>query len=336
MQLQPFVTCFQTDWKSQINLQNPLSTAGEVVTAFVELLDRFWDPESVLIAPREFKATAAAHAEQFANAIRHDSHEFLSRVLDFVHEDLNRILDKPIVDEVYGDGTNDPETAERFWSGYVSRNDSLVIDLFHGLYRSRLVCPNCGQVSVVFDPYRSVSLPLPIPAYTTPQFVFVPWDLAEPRVLMDLVILNDFSVLDIVENLSDQFRRKMTVAFAERPKSSSDLRWKTQVVKGYQENTLIAFEIPERPATSVFVPVRIASLSGTRLEELDSFFLVELPDEHGTTSPMRPTNEAETVEAVPLRHCHDCRARRSVRGGVIHEIIKISLLDFVFWDLARR
>jgi hypothetical protein len=97
---------------------------------------------------------------------------------------------------------------------------------------------------------------------------------------MDLVVLPDFSVIDIVESLCDKFRRRMTIAFAERPKNSTDLKWKTHVVKDFQENQLIAFELPEMPQCSVFVPVRLLSVTGIRTEELDSFFLVNLPSEH--------------------------------------------------------
>jgi ubiquitin C-terminal hydrolase len=37
--------------------------------------------------------------------------------------------------------------AEEAWRVYKQRNDSIIVDLFHGQYRSSLVCPVCNKVS---------------------------------------------------------------------------------------------------------------------------------------------------------------------------------------------
>ena len=42
------------------------------------------------------------------------------------------------------------------------RNDSVILDLFHGLQKSTVVCPECPKISVVFDPLCYLSLPLPV------------------------------------------------------------------------------------------------------------------------------------------------------------------------------
>ena len=45
---------------------------------------------------------------------------------------------------------------------HLSRNNSIVVDEFQGLLRSVLVCPICNTESTTFDPFTSISLPLPI------------------------------------------------------------------------------------------------------------------------------------------------------------------------------
>ena len=42
------------------------------------------------------------------------------------------------------------------------RNQSLIVDLFHGQLRSQVRCKECGKVSMRFDPYSYLSLPLPM------------------------------------------------------------------------------------------------------------------------------------------------------------------------------
>ena len=40
--------------------------------------------------------------------------------------------------------------ARESWEGYKRRNDSVVVDLFQGQYRSTLVCPECQKVSLPY------------------------------------------------------------------------------------------------------------------------------------------------------------------------------------------
>lgn len=54
------------------------------------------------------------------------------------------------------------ELGEKSWEGHMLRNDSVIVDLWHGLYKSTLVCPVCEVVSVTFDPFMDLSVPLPI------------------------------------------------------------------------------------------------------------------------------------------------------------------------------
>ena len=41
------------------------------------------------------------------------------------------------------------------------RNKSIIVDLFMGQYKSKVVCPDCHFESITFDPYSTISLPIP-------------------------------------------------------------------------------------------------------------------------------------------------------------------------------
>lgn len=41
------------------------------------------------------------------------------------------------------------------------RNNSVVVDHFHGQLKSTVVCQHCGHVSLTFDPFVFLSLPVP-------------------------------------------------------------------------------------------------------------------------------------------------------------------------------
>jgi hypothetical protein len=80
-------------------------------------------------------------------------------LLDGIHEDLNRVKQKPYVENVVGDGADDRSVAEEAWRRYKLRNDSFVVDTFQGQLRSRVTCSECKNMSVSFDPsmYMSVA-----------------------------------------------------------------------------------------------------------------------------------------------------------------------------------
>ncbi|XXG78580.1 hypothetical protein AAC387_Pa08g2500 [Persea americana] len=155
-----FARYFREDYHQEINWQNPLGTVGELALAFGELLRKLWAPSRTPIAPRPFKAKLARFASQFSGYNQHDSQELLAFLLDGLHEDLNRVKVKPYVKSKDADGRPDEEVADEYWANHIARNDSIIVDVCQGQYKSTLVCPACGKVSVTFDPFMYLSLPL--------------------------------------------------------------------------------------------------------------------------------------------------------------------------------
>ena len=54
----------------------------------------------------------------------------------------------------------------RMWPKSIGRiiwrgNNSRIVDAFQGQYKSTLVCPDCENRSVKFDPFMYLTVPLP-------------------------------------------------------------------------------------------------------------------------------------------------------------------------------
>ncbi|KAE9620697.1 hypothetical protein Lal_00019804 [Lupinus albus] len=161
------VDYFLDDYGREINHDNPLGMNGEIALAFGDLLRKLWVPGASPVAPRIFKLKLARFAPQFSGFNQHDSQELLAFLLDGLHEDLNRVKRKPYVEVKDGDGRPDEEVADEYWHNHLARNDSIIVDLCQGQYKSTLVCPVCRKVSVTFDPFMYLSLPLPSTAMRT-------------------------------------------------------------------------------------------------------------------------------------------------------------------------
>ncbi|XP_024531592.1 putative ubiquitin carboxyl-terminal hydrolase 11 isoform X1 [Selaginella moellendorffii] len=133
---------------------------GELAVAFGELIRKLWAGREVVV-PRPFKNKLSRFAPQFSGYNQHDSQELLAFLLDGLHEDLNRVKSKPYIEVKDIDGRPDGEVADEYWAIHKARNNSIIVDLFQGQYKSTLVCPVCAKVSVTFDPFMYLSLPLP-------------------------------------------------------------------------------------------------------------------------------------------------------------------------------
>ncbi|KAL5999269.1 hypothetical protein ACLOJK_040719 [Asimina triloba] len=155
------VEYFLGDYDEEINQENPLGMNGELALAFGDLLRKLWATGTAPVAPRLFKMTLAQFAPQFSGFNQHDSQELLAFLLDGLHEDLNRVHNKPYIEAKDADGRPDNVVSNEYWMNHLARNDSIIVDLFQGQYRSMVSCPSCSKISVTFDPFMYLSLPLP-------------------------------------------------------------------------------------------------------------------------------------------------------------------------------
>ncbi|KDO28974.1 hypothetical protein SPRG_06060 [Saprolegnia parasitica CBS 223.65] len=148
-------------YESEINTTNPLGMSGKIATAFAKLLQQLWSGDVDIVAPTDLKYVIGEYAPAFAGYNQQDSQEVLSFILDGLHEDLNRVLRKPVTETIEANGRPDAVVAQEAWQQYLRRNDSVITDHFMGQLRSHVTCPVCQHESITFDPYMSLSLPLP-------------------------------------------------------------------------------------------------------------------------------------------------------------------------------
>jgi len=156
-------------YETEINKDNPLGTKGELVRAYASLVKSLWSDEHSVVSPRQFKFVLGQHAEQFVGYDQHDSQELIAYLLDMIHEDVNRVKTKPFVEKVEANqNETDADAAKRAWDAHLLRNNSIVVETFQGQYKSVVTCPDCGKVSVTFDPFMYLTLPLPV---STDRFI---------------------------------------------------------------------------------------------------------------------------------------------------------------------
>ncbi|KAF6136233.1 hypothetical protein GIB67_001642 [Kingdonia uniflora] len=213
----PLVEYFLQDYSDEINKQNPLGMHGELAIAFGDLLRKLWSSGRVSIAPRVFKGKLARFAPQFSGYNQHDSQELLAFLLDGLHEDLNRVKLKPYIELKDANGRSGEEFANECWENHKARNDSVIVDVCQGQYKSTLICPDCSKVSVTFDPFMYLSLPLPSTVTREITVTVFYGDGTALPMPFTVTVLKDGSCKDLLEVLSAEccLRSDETLLLAE-------------------------------------------------------------------------------------------------------------------------
>lgn len=141
-------------YKAAINRDNPLGTKGVLADAVAQLIRSLWSEQYRFLAPVTFREAICRFAPQFKGSDQHDSQEFLAFLLDGLHEDLNLVRNKPPPIDFTPEREKELETlptqiaAEREWNIYLRRDDSIIVRLLQGQYKSQLRCMTCGTVSM--------------------------------------------------------------------------------------------------------------------------------------------------------------------------------------------
>ena len=149
------------DYKKDLNYENKNGMKGKLAKSWGNLLKEYWVENTDEGDPKEFKDTIGEKATMFRGFRQHDSNEFMNIFLDYLNEDLNYTSEKKYIElEEKKDNETDEQCSKRFWESNLKRNDSIITDLFCGQFRSTLTCPKCNRISITFEPFYSINLPI--------------------------------------------------------------------------------------------------------------------------------------------------------------------------------
>ena len=209
--------------------------------SFFELMKYAWTDGIPSFPPRFLKGVISELFPKFAGNDQQDAHELLTFLLCRLHEELN---------SSFSNGNNEHDfnlINDKPWRKFKRCNDSIIADSFYGMFKSQIKCPNCDEVQYQYDPFMSLSLPIPVELQRTPPFLFVPWDLKSPRIKMQLSLSSPNAVMEANIALSHMFKRNMIVIFAEHNYNSIDLRWLDRIEPSSRDCRIVAFELPQFP-----------------------------------------------------------------------------------------
>jgi hypothetical protein len=155
-------------------------------------------------------------------------------VLDHLHEDLCRVKEKPYIEVKEKDiNETEDEASIRYWLNYIKREDSIITDLFHGQYKSEIKCLKCGYISIKFDPFIFLSLPIPNTNFSI-KLKFFYENPFKGMSLIDFIFTEQSTVFDLKEFVFNKLKENMNLIVM----LTKDLQFK-QILK--DSETLMPF-----------------------------------------------------------------------------------------------
>lgn len=85
------------------------------------------------------------------------------------------------------------------------RNQSKIVDLFHGQYKSTIECPQCHYISITFDPFHMISLPIPNKEKISMHIYFIDKNYIEVAKKIKFNSFSDVNISLFKERIAKEF-----------------------------------------------------------------------------------------------------------------------------------
>lgn len=152
----PLTKYFLTDYSSEKQLR-----ARRLADSYYSLLRSARMSKGGTIAPSELKQQISRVARQFSGYGQQDAQEFLRFLLDGMHNELNRIEQKPKYREIECEKLPIEEQSAQWSQYFAARDSSIITDLFEGQLCSKIECQKCHYKSYTFDNFMDLSVQIP-------------------------------------------------------------------------------------------------------------------------------------------------------------------------------
>lgn len=148
--------------------RKPASPKVELVKGYADLLRSLWSgSKPAYVRPEGFLQVmhpAAIHAgfDQFTIPMQHDSHEFLTFLLDQIHEGMAEEVNIEILRPAPTTPKDKAiQNALEAWKGSFGKSYSPLTEMIYGLMRVSYTCTKCQTCTDKWETFNCLKLPIP-------------------------------------------------------------------------------------------------------------------------------------------------------------------------------
>ena len=128
---------------------------------FLHLLKLKWLGSKKTLNPKAFKDICGKYNNTFLEDEQQDAYDFYTFLLDTLHEESNIKFKKEEIKINDDNYNNEQDLANEYWANTIRNNASYFYALFMGQIQSKLICSECQQKKIKFEPINALNLPIP-------------------------------------------------------------------------------------------------------------------------------------------------------------------------------
>ena len=149
-------------FQNEINLESKFGSRGVLLKSFSDVINFMWFSDKKILNPKFMRMSFIESTQKFANNMQQDAMEFISILLSYFHDDLNRIYEKPYIQlDSQKETETDFQASERYNLYYLQRENSIITDLFHGQFQNIIKCTECLKENKTYESFNNITLPIP-------------------------------------------------------------------------------------------------------------------------------------------------------------------------------
>ena len=130
---------------------------GKLIPEFKKLIKKINNNEK-LINPSNIKDIMGLIDEKYKTEEQQDSNEFINTLLMEIHDEINQPNKSEPIN--IPDNNEEKEPYLNFWNKFYKKNNSFIIDLFHGIFKDEVICAYNHRLNIKFRIYNMIELPI--------------------------------------------------------------------------------------------------------------------------------------------------------------------------------
>ena len=136
---------------------------SEFVRAYVRFLKNAWEENDCIISPRLLKETFGKFYDPYSGFRQNDAAECFNKIIELLHEGLSYAVSIEFASKKEHTLTEIEKmeiASIACTKMHFERNYSIPVKLFYGQFQNRIICIECKTVSMYYEPFSMINLPI--------------------------------------------------------------------------------------------------------------------------------------------------------------------------------
>jgi ubiquitin carboxyl-terminal hydrolase 8 len=133
---------------------------SEFVRAYVRFLKNSWEDNECIISPRILKEVLGKFYDPYSGFRQNDAAECFNKIIELLHEGLSYAVSISYDSKQKTELEKIEYLSIQCTKSHFEKSYSIPVKIFYGQFQNRVICIECKKVSIQFEPFSMINLPI--------------------------------------------------------------------------------------------------------------------------------------------------------------------------------